>query len=339
MLRSAQPMRNSIVIVAVGLLSFGAAACSGSDGVSSSSVANDTQQTQLVTTPFGLASAACVMEVDPNAVVTTAALPPCPTPIVPAQGDGGVSSPASDSGAADSAAGESFAGEGGNEGGESDASVASVPTATATINGWVEYADWRASETPGELATTWHVPAVPTSNVGQTIFYFPSYETANGSAIVQPVLQYGVSAAGGGSYWAIASWWVGAGGAARYSSLLTVNPGDTIRGTITATNCDTNGGCKFVIVTRDETLDNSRQLTVVETVPYTWAQAGVLEMYDVNGCNQLPANDVTFSSFVFNDQNGSPLSATWTPEYPVHVRNCDYQVSAASDGSSVTLNY
>jgi hypothetical protein len=201
----------------------------------------------------------------------------------------------------------------------------------------VEYADYRATDTPGELATTWRVPDVPASNVGQTIFYFPSYEPLNGTAIVQPVLQYGVSAAGGGAYWAISSWWVGPTGAARYSSLLQVNPGDTIRGTITATNCTEGAGCKFVIVARDETIDNSRQLTIVDTVSYSWAQVGVLEVYNVTSCNQLPDNPVTFSSLVFNDQDGSPLGANWTAEYRVSNRNCPYQVGLGS--SAVTLSY
>jgi hypothetical protein len=322
-------MRTVTVLgLGVAVVAFGAAACSGGSGIVTSSGLDNDTQAQLVTTPFGLASASCVMEVDSDAVVTAADLPPCPTPIVPAQGNGGGAPTAPTGGDAGDPP------EGGSQG---DAAVGTLPS--PTINGWVEYADWTASETPGEFATTWHVPNVPASNVGQTIFYFPSYETATGTAIVQPVLQYGVSAAGGGTYWAISSWWVGAGGAARYSSLLAVNPGDTIRGTITASNCDGNGGCKLVIVTRDETIDNSRQLTVVETVPYTWTQAAVLEMYGVNDCSQLPSNDVSFSSFVFLDQNGSPLSATWTPEYSVLFNNCNYQVSAASDESSVTLVY
>ncbi len=206
-----------------------------------------------------------------------------------------------------------------------------------TVNGWVEYADWTATQTPGTLATTWHVPDVPAADVGQTIFYFPSYEPANGQAIVQPVLQYGVSAAGGGSYWAIASWWVGPGGSSRHSSLLPVQPGDTIRGTITATSCDDSGGCKFVIVTRDETLDNKRQLTVVESAPYTWIQWGVLEVYRVTDCSQLAPESVTFQSFVLDDQDGTPLSPSWNPEY-VTFRNCNYQVTEASDQSTLTLS-
>lgn len=58
------------------------------------------------------------------------------------------------------------------------------------------------------FATTWKVPAAPTTNHQQTIFLFNSIEPASGNAILQPVLQYGPSAAGGGSYWAVASWYV-----------------------------------------------------------------------------------------------------------------------------------
>jgi hypothetical protein len=370
--------RTSIVGLSAVLFGLAAAACSSSPSAYKSSVNNETQ-TQLVTTPFGMANAACVAEVDPTTVVTTSGLPPCPTPIVPGQnvntsgapleelgggatggcGPSGGSGPLGDGGAeTDGGATEDSSGDASAPIGENDAgppgpaSDASSPTnedsgsaptgpivPNATVNGWVEYADWTATQTPGELATTWRVPDVPASNVGQTLFYFPSFEPAAGNAIVQPVLQYGVSAAGGGSYWAIASWWVGPSGAARYSSLLPVNSGDTIRGVITTTDCDANGGCKFVIKTYDETLDNSRQLTVVDTASYTWAQVGVFEVYGVTECNQLPETPVTFSSLVFNDENGSPLNAAWKAEYPVRVRNCPYQVSLGSEESSVTLGY
>lgn len=306
-------MTRSIPFTAGALLLAFAAACSGpGDRSTSRSKAADTDTTPVVT-PFGLVSAGCVAEVGANDVVTAADTPPCPAPSV---GD--------DAGAGDDA---------GDDGGTGD--DGSVPS--FRVNGWVEYADWTAAQTPGRLATTWHVPDVPATDVGQTLFYFPSYEPSSGNAIVQPVLQWGVSAAGGGSYWAIASWWVGPKGAARHSSLLQVNPGDTIRGTITATQCDDAGGCKFVIVTRDETIDNARQLTVVESIPYTWTQAAVFEVYRVTDCSQLPANGVRFGSFVFDDQDGSPLGATWTPEYSVGTHACNFQVR--TDGSGVTLGW
>jgi hypothetical protein len=302
-------VRNLALASAAALGVIAVSACSGgSDRVASRSRSADTQGvTPTAITPFGMVNASCIAEVGPDEVVTAADAPPCPSPIADDAGSG------SDPGSGD------------------DASVPSF-----TVNGWVEYADWTASETPGRFATTWHVPDLPATDNGQTLFYFPSYEPSTGASIVQPVLQYGVSAAGGGSYWAIASWWVGPTGA-RHSSLLQVNPGDTIRGTISASRCDENGGCRFVIVTRDETIDNARQLTVVEGVPYTWTQASVFEAYNVNDCSELPPNGVTFASFVFTGQDGSPLDPTWAPEYSVPVRNCNYQVTAGA--GAVTLGW
>ena len=53
--------------------------------------------------------------------------------------------------------------------------------------------------------------------------------------IYPPVLQWGPSAAGGGNYWAVASWYAdGQGGQAFYSQLVQVsNPGDILVGIMT----------------------------------------------------------------------------------------------------------
>ena len=61
------------------------------------------------------------------------------------------------------------------------------------------------------LTTEWTVPPAPATQNGQTIFLFPGIQ--NSTMIYQPVLQWGPSAAGGGNYWAVASWYVdGQGG-------------------------------------------------------------------------------------------------------------------------------
>ncbi len=83
-----------------------------------------------------------------------------------------------------------------------------APKTKPTVNGWVEAANWTAANTPTSMSASWKVPANPSTGGGQVIFFFPSYENAPGTRIVQPVLQYGASAAGGGAYWAIASWYV-----------------------------------------------------------------------------------------------------------------------------------
>jgi hypothetical protein len=206
---------------------------------------------------------------------------------------------------------------------------------TPTVNGWVEAAWWDAPSTPTKLSTTWTVPPAPTTYHGQTVFFFPSFEPAAGGRIVQPVLQYGPSAAGGGQYWAIASWYVGT--STVHSTLQQVNAGDTITGTMTTTGDCSTGSCKFVIVTRDVTSSHSRTLSVYETEPYTAVQAGVLEAYQINACSDLPAATTTkFSKLVVDEPSGAvtpPWSArNWSPS-----PSCVYGVT--HNGSTVTLSY
>jgi len=111
-------------------------------------------------------------------------------------------------------------------------------------NGWVE---WAGQNLPAG-ATTWNyyysqitVPPAPVVQNGQTLFYFGSFQSSQGNGdILQPVLQWGHSAAGGGNYWAVASWQVynfyGGVVEAYVTALMKVAPGNTIAGSIDLTN-------------------------------------------------------------------------------------------------------
>ena len=82
-------------------------------------------------------------------------------------------------------------------------------------SGWITYAYWN-NDTGHPLTsfrTTWQVPPAPATQESQTIFLFNGIQN-NGTnyGILQPVLQWGSSAAGGGPYWSIASWYVTSGG-------------------------------------------------------------------------------------------------------------------------------
>jgi hypothetical protein len=111
------------------------------------------------------------------------------------------------------------------------------PKATPAFgSGWITFASWtNATGTPvSSFSTTWTVPDPPATQSGQVIFLFPGIQ--NATMIYQPVLQWGVSAAGGGNYWTVASWYVdGQGGLALHSNLVQVNPGDTLVGVMTLT--------------------------------------------------------------------------------------------------------
>ena len=86
------------------------------------------------------------------------------------------------------------------------------------------------------------------------------------------MLQWGVSAAGGGDYWAVASWYAdGQGGQAFYSTLVQVNPGDVLVGIMTLTGQSAAGfsyNCEFGgIANTGLPIENVEQLTwCIETL-------------------------------------------------------------------------
>jgi hypothetical protein len=169
----------------------------------------------------------------------------------------------------------------------------------------------------GKITATWTVPPAPSSNDGQTLFFFPGFEDCgNTLSILQPVLQYGVSAAGGGNYWAIASWNCCITDVTWYSPLVNVSPGHTLLGTISSTCKPGGNSCPtWNVVTEDKSTGG--KTTLPKTSPHNqvwnWAFGGVLEVYNIQQCSDYPANgDVVFNVTLY-DQNRTVISNPgWT---------------------------
>jgi hypothetical protein len=162
--------------------------------------------------------------------------------------------------------------------------------ATPTVDGWITYGSWSngTGTAVSRFATTWVVPAEPATRSGQTVFLFNGIQ--NSTAIYQPVLQWGSSAAGGGDYWSVASWYVdGPGGFAFHSNLTRVSPGDVLTGVMTLTGSTPAGfsyDCAF-----DGLPDSG--LPAVDIEELTWC-VETLECYGVTQCSDYP--DVTKTS-------------------------------------------
>jgi hypothetical protein len=150
-------------------------------------------------------------------------------------------------------------------------------------NGWQTAASWyNTGNTVSSFSTTWKVPPAPSNYDGQTLFQFNSIEPASYDAILQPVLQYGGSAIGGGQYWAVASWYV-TGTDSFASKLVTVEPGKSLTGVIkllSQTNSSADYSCEFTSIYRSK-------LTVNNIAPLVWL-AEVLEVYSVDSCTDYP---------------------------------------------------
>jgi hypothetical protein len=173
-----------------------------------------------------------------------------------------------------------------------------------TGNGWVEASQWnvplRAGDNIDYMGGSWTVPTNPSEN-GGLIYMFNGIEPASEDRILQPVLQYGFSPAGGGNYWAIASWYVGPNGSgiAYHSPLEIVNPGDTILG-YSQMISSSGGNQIWQVLAWDLNTGFSSPLAIsISGFRWTWAFAGVLEAYNVTSCNEFP-NGILFDGVVLS---------------------------------------
>jgi Repeat of unknown function (DUF346) len=174
-------------------------------------------------------------------------------------------------------------------------------------SGWITYAYWNnaTGNAISSFATTWVVPPEPAAQSGQTIFLFNGIQ--NSAWIYQPVLQFGPSAAGGGNYWAVASWYVDSAGGAYHSPLVRVNPGDTLEGIMTLTGSGPSGfdyDCVFQgIPAASLPVQNIQQLT--------WC-AETLEAYNITTCSDYPATQETAFRGISIQTGGSRPAIAWT---------------------------
>jgi hypothetical protein len=203
-------------------------------------------------------------------------------------------------------------------------------------SGWITYA-YRTNNTGHPISvfqSTWTVPPPPLTQSGQTIFLFNGIQ--NSTMIYQPVLQWGVSAAGGGNYWSIASWYVdGQGGPAFHSQLIPDSVGTELIGVMTMTGQQGNlfsYNCNFQgIPNSGYPIQNVEQLTwCIET----------LEAYSVQQCSDYPAVSHTAMTAIEIATTSGEAPLSWTAANP--VTDCNQHtviVSNASPGGEVDLFY
>lgn len=205
-----------------------------------------------------------------------------------------------------------------------------------TTSGWIEASYWTSPAALGFLRAVFTVPSLPEST-GGTVFFFPGAEPGDGSTILQPVLQYGSSAAGGGDSWTAASWFCCPAGWSFYSTPIEVNAGDTLFGTMTAACSDS--ACDWTITTADLTQGISTTLQADDvTSPFTCAYGGVLESYAVSECSQYPAaGTITFSDIVLEDEDGNSLEPAWSTFVNSGTPECAYGVETTT--ATTTLSY
>ena len=217
-----------------------------------------------------------------------------------------------------------------------------------TDNGWIAYADWTYSASGysiGEYDASWTLPSSPSSNNGQTIFLFNGLETSSsGSFIIQPVLQWGSSACGGGAYWAMSSWYVTSSGSYICSSLMQVSY-SSISGQMNGYSCQSsNGECDWVIQGTQFQNGNGYTTTLsysgnsqLDDLALYWSSV-TLEAYGIASCSDFPSGSVTFSDLFFVSDVSPWQYPTPSWSTVVNYSDCSEAVTVNS-ASSVTITF
>jgi len=225
-----------------------------------------------------------------------------------------------------------------NTGGSFEQSFSSVEP--AAVNGWAAYTYWSNTATTKPVTsftTSWVVPAVPKTQGAQTVFLFNGMQdgTKSSSYIIQPVLQWGASAAGGGKYWAITNWFVSSK-QTFYGTLETVSAGTSLTGVMTETGTT---GSNYNYKSAFTGYPTASSITVSNEPEAFWC-AETLEVYSVTKAAQYPnQTSMPFSSIQIL-QGTANAAITWTPvlgtsgALPKAVVN-----SNSSPGGSVTIDF
>src|ERR1700739_168100 len=220
----------------------------------------------------------------------------------------------------------------------SEGGIAARNTADKS-GGWVTWASWRnATGTAiSSFATNWLVPAAPAAPASQLIYLFNGLQNGAGLEILQPVLQWGSSGAGGGPFWSISSWHVDSQRHAYCTPSMPVNPGDALTGLMTMTGAFNDGThnyrCEFVGVP-------GTALMALGTPELTDAEE-TLEAYGVTALADYPGGPLTAMSQIDIQVGGNPAPLAWarnTMQNPLYGENT-VLVSKSSPGGARELCY
>jgi len=191
--------------------------------------------------------------------------------------------------------------------------------------GWQVWSTYQSPTSFDSFLGLFTIPDTPQTYVSQTLFMFTGLQNFNWIPgpdqptppdqfeIIQPVLQYGPSAAGGGEFWTLASWYVTIDAGYIVSNLSQVASGDVVFGNMTLLDPDT-----WFIYGRTMTGGVVTQITVdrPRLVSNPWAYC-TLEVYDNAGeCSQYPTIPQVYSK-LFLTSNKKQVIPQWTANITV----------------------
>jgi len=176
------------------------------------------------------------------------------------------------------------------------------------INGWITYAYCQimdeniSNQAPNYFSTTWNVPSPPLIYSDQLLYLFDGVETIQSGVahIVQPVLQWGISPAGGGEYWSICNWYVNSN-QFYYDSLIKVNPGESLQGIIQMiSSSDT-------LFTYNSCFKGYTSGLIIRNIPQLLMPIIGFEAYNLELCNEYPNDEkIRMGNIQIKNNVGNP---------------------------------
>jgi len=144
----------------------------------------------------------------------------------------------------------------------------------------------------------WRVPPTPRQTASQTVFLLIGAAPQNNSALLETVLQYGASAAGGGKFWStFLAYSSDNTGNVVMTSARRVNVGDLIQGLVDGLNCSSDGHCTWRLIVNINVDPGSPTFSVAPPETFQKAYEGVMAAVNLHNCNQLPVEGETGASF------------------------------------------
>lgn len=196
-------------------------------------------------------------------------------------------------------------------------------------SGWITWAAW-INDTGAPITSfraTWPVPYPPKTQKWQILYLFNGIETYPAkNGILQPVLQWGSTAAGGGEFWSVASWYVWSWTQWYCTNAIPVNVDDALIGAMTLegqTGSTFSYNCEFQgIEGTDLHVQNIDELRDCRIA---------LEAYYIQQCSDYPDQDITpFRGIDIETRGGQP-PVTWGPVN--RVTDCGQETVVVRDHS------
>jgi hypothetical protein len=207
--------------------------------------------------------------------------------------------------------------------------------------GWLEYTSTFApsGDSYRNLSASWKVPTRPVHSYSSPEVYYTFPGIQNDAFILQPVLQYGFSPAGGGNSWGLASWHCdGPSGQCDHSSLIAASPSDSIYGTVAASAC-AGGRCTWTVTSVDVTKGTRTILALADYDNYTWATGGAVETHSgFTSCGYFPSAGVFYKGISLSGRNGI-ITPTWQNIVPINPSpDCGFNVTSTASTASLIHN-